>query len=197
MRTSGKLIVALAMAGLVLQGCAADGSRPDAAPVASAQASAPQASAPAAPNPAPQAAAIPEKGGKPVVAANTKDDFDAIAAAIRQQMQPGGRFAFVDSKGRSSVNMRLDDMSVLFNRYGTVDGMSADAQSRLLDDQNTINEVLARYDSNRLICREEVPVGSHFPKRVCRTLGQIQQEQNNAQQMMRINQMRGSQIGGH
>ena len=193
MRASNKLVVALLVGGLVLQGCATGDSRPDSAPVASTGQSTAAVAAPAASS----QVAVPEKDGKPVVAADTKDNFEAVVLAIQQQMQPGGRFSFVDSRGRQTVENRFADMRTLFDQFGTVDKMNSAAQTKLMDDQNAINEVLARYDNNRVICRNEVPVGTHFPTRVCRTLGQIQQEQNDAQQTMRVNQMRGSEIGGH
>lgn len=131
------------------------------------------------------AVAIPEDAkGKPVVAADNKENFDAIAAAIRQQMQPGGRFGFVASSGRATVNSGLNDMAAEFDRYGSVDKMDPAAKARLLADQNSINEVLARYDSDRRICWQETPVGTHFPRTVCRTLGEIQREKENGQHFM-------------
>lgn len=141
------------------------------------------------------AATIPENSkGKPVVAADTKEHFEAVAAAVRQQMDTGGRFAFVSSSGRATVDSALNDMSVLFNQYGSVDKMSPPAQSKLMADQNSINEVLARYDSNRLICSEEIPVGTHFPKKVCRTLGEIQLQNQNSKQTLNWTQQRQNQM---
>lgn len=180
---------------LLLQGCAQTGGvKADSPPTADvATAPAPAAVAMSAKS----TAAIPEYEGKPVVAADTKDHFDAVAAAIRQQMDAGGRFSFVTKDGRASVNSHLDDMGLLFTQYGSVQGMPALAKTKLLNDQNAINEVLARYDGDRVVCHDEVPVGTHFPKRVCLTLRQIQQQNYNAQQMMRESQTRPSQLGGH
>jgi hypothetical protein len=48
-----------------------------------------------------------------------------------------------------------------------------------------------------MVCHDEMPVGSHLPKRVCRTLSEIQNQQNSSQQTMRELQMKPSQIGGH
>lgn len=144
---------------------------------------------------------IPEDdNGKPVVAADNKEDFDAIAAAIRQQMQPGGRFSFATPDGRAKVNTDLNDMATIFGEFGSVDKMSPAALARVTYDQNAINEVLARYDANRRICHNETPVGSHIPKRVCKTLGEIQQENSNSQQALRRMHSMGTyntMNGGH
>lgn len=130
-------------------------------------------------------AKIPEDAkGKPVVVADNKANFDAVAAAIRQAMQPGGRFALVPSKGKAKVNAGLVDMAALFNQYGSVDKMDPAARSRLLDDQNTINAELARNDANRRVCWQETPVGTHFPHTVCRTVAQMRRDQENANQFM-------------
>ncbi|HLI18405.1 MAG TPA: hypothetical protein VKV22_09055 [Rhodanobacteraceae bacterium] len=204
MKASNRLILSLTIGALVLQGCAeTGGTRVDTGQVASVstQTITPSASA------SKSTTAISEKDGKPVIAADTRDNFEAVAAAVRQEMQSGGRFAFVNKAGRETVDTKLTDMGALFERYGSVNKMDPAAQERLLADQNSINEVLARYDSNRRICWQETPVGTHFPRTVCRTLGEIQNQQNQSKQsleMMRQLQQQQSQItnspasgGGH
>lgn len=131
-----------------------------------------------------------------MVAADTRDNFEAVAAAIRQQMQPGGRFGFASSQGRATVDSHLDDMATLFHQYDTVAKMPSPAQSQLLGDQNAINEVLAQYDGDRLVCRMEKPVGTLFPKRECRTLRQIQADQQNARDTLRQSQISIQQKSG-
>jgi len=176
---SQQLNLALSIGALVvLQGCAqTGGTMPDTAQTAKVpvQNTTDSGSVTAT-------AAIPENDGKPVVTANTKDNFEAVAAAIRKEMQPGGRFAFVTKAGRQTVETGLTDMGTLFDQYGGVDKMGPAAQGKLLEDQNAINEILARYDANRRICWKETPVGTHFPTTVCRTLGEIQNQQSHSKQ---------------
>lgn len=185
MKVSGWLVPVAAMAAFALQGCAQTGDvRADAV-----QAAVPAPTFAPAPAAAGQpAAVIPENDkGKPVIAADTKDHFEAVAAAVEQQMKPGGRWEFVSKEGRQTIGQRFIDMQALFDQYGSVDKMDNGARARLLDDQNVINQTLVRYDGNRLVCAEETPVGTHFPKKVCRTYGEIQSQQNDAQFMMRQN----------
>ena len=189
MKTSGLLIGAAMVAVLVLQGCAMEGivqNEHAAAPVA-----VPQTSA---------ESQVSQRSGatEPAVTSiKSKSDFEAVQAAIQQQMQPGGRYASVDPSGRATVEGRLQDMGTLFAQHGDTDKMDSKALARLNDDQNAINGVLAARDGNRLICHDEMPVGSHLPKRVCRTLSEIQNQQNNSQKTMRELQMKPSEIGGH
>lgn len=189
MKTSGLLMGAAVMvAVLALQGCATGGDVQNRQTVA--PAAVPQAPA------APQVSGASDATGPAVTGINSKSDFEAVQAAIRQQMQPGGRYASVDPSGRASVEGRLQDMGTLFAQFDSVDKMSPQALSRLNDDQNAINAVLAARDGNRLVCHDEMPVGSHLPKRVCRRLSEIQNQQNNSQQLMRQMQMKPSQVGG-
>lgn len=177
MKTSTAAGLALAIGAMALAGCVQSGAtKPDAVQTVS---------VPVQPAPsAVPAAAIPEQDGKPVVTADTKDNFDAVASAVRQQMQPGGRFAFVSKAGRQTVETRLADMQSLFDQFGSVAKMSPAAQKNLLADQNAINAELARFDSNRRVCWKEAPMGTHFPKTVCRTLGEIQGQGDHARQFM-------------
>ncbi|TAN08638.1 MAG: hypothetical protein EPN38_01525 [Rhodanobacteraceae bacterium] len=198
MKTSGWVVaVVLATCGLALQGCAADGGVRDAAdtqPVAATQVPSTAVQAAAAP-----AVAIPEDHGKPVVKADTKDNFAAIVAAIRQQMQPGGRWQYIDQRERTTIDGSFADMQSLYDQFGSVDKMDQAGKMRLLADQSTVNAILTRKDGDRLICRSEMPVGSHLPVRTCRTYAQVQAEERGAQQsLQKLNQQSDYQRrGGH
>jgi hypothetical protein len=188
MKTSGLLAGAAMLAVLALQGCATTGGNPQNAQAASAAVLQPSAA---------QGSPVAKAAGPAVTGIRTKSDFEAVQAAIQQQMQAGGRFSSVDPSGRAAVNGRLQDMAALFDQYGDVDKMGPQVMARVNDDQNSINAVLAARDGNRMVCHDEMPVGSHLPKRVCRTLSEIQNQQNSSQQTMRALQTKPSQVGGH
>lgn len=126
-------------------------------------------------------AAVPEVDGKPAVNANTKDKFEVIAAAVRQQMQPGGRWQFVDKKEREMIDDSFADMGKVFGQFGSVDKMDDSTKVRLLADQSTVNAILTKKDGDRLICKNVIPVGSHLPVKTCRTYSQIQLEERGTQ----------------
>jgi hypothetical protein len=177
MKARNFVTVAAAIAAVVLQGCATT----DATKANTAESAVPVQATSATASPS-ESANIPEANGKPIVVADNKANFDLVAAAIRKQMQPGGRFGFVDKTGRQTVESGLTDMQALFDQYGSVDKMQGPVQAKLLADQNAVNEVLARNDGNRRICWKETPVGTHFPTTVCRTLAEIQAQRENARQ---------------
>lgn len=132
--------------------------------------------------PAEQPAQTPKKD---YVNAGTKEDLEATMAAVNKQMQPGGIFQYTSPSDRNIVNSHLNDMLNLLTQHGSFKQMNSTAQDRMMQDQNTINELLARNDSNRLVCTTETPTGTHFPQKVCRTYGQMQMQREAARNMLR------------
>ncbi|HJP98087.1 MAG TPA: hypothetical protein VJ862_05935 [Rhodanobacteraceae bacterium] len=193
MKTSHRFFLAAVIGALVLQGCAETGGTRTNAPQA---ATAPVAAAPAqaAPvAPPPPTTAVPEENGKPVVKADTADHFQAIVAAILQQMQPGGRWQYIDKQERATIDGSFADMQTLYDRFGSVDKMDQNARLRLLADQNTVNVILTHKDGDRLICETHMPVGSHFPVKTCKTYAQMQAEEGRAQEFLRQRNAQNSQ----
>ena len=186
MKISSLLLCSLMIGALVLQGCATTGNTESSQGMASAPATAPAA----APAPATQpagapVASVPEENGKPVVKADSKENFEAIVAAIQQQMQPGGRWQYIDANERGTIDGSFADMGKLYDQFGSVDKMDQNAKVRLLADQSTVNAILTRKDGDRLICQSELPVGSHLPVKTCKTYTQIQAERGDAQEFLR------------
>lgn len=169
MKSAGMLAV-LAVVALGLQGCATTG--------ATANDSGWHATGP---NSAMKTTDGPNKA---IVNADTKENFEAVAAAIQKQMTPGGRWQFVSPSERTTIDGNFADMRKLYDQYGAVDKMDSDAKLRLAVDQSSINAILTKKDGDRLICESVVPVGSHLPVKTCRTYAQIQGEQRNSQEQL-------------
>lgn len=177
---------------LVLQGCATAGNTESNQGMAPARAAAPATQRGGAP-----VATVPEENGKPVVKADTKDNFEAIVAAIHQQMQPGGRWQHIDNSERATINGSFADIGGLYDQFGSVEKMNQAAKVRLLADQSTVNAILTGKDGDRLICETELPVGSHLPVKTCRTYAQIQAEQNGAREFLRRHSATIQKVSGH
>lgn len=187
MKAPSQLVLALAIGALALQGCSGtSATRPESQPD---PASAPVMSVATA-----SAADVPEQDGKPVIKADSKENFEAIVAAIHQQMQPGGRWQFIDKSERNTINGAFADMAKLYDQFGSVDKMGANAKMRMLSDQSTVNAILTRRDGDRLICKNELPVGSHLPVKTCKTYAQVQAEQRGASEMLRTLNTTGGQL---
>lgn len=169
MKFAGVLAV-LAVIGFGLQGCATTG--------ATADDSGWHATGPNS------AVKTTDPSNQAVVKADTKENFEAVAAAIHKQMEPGGRWQFVSPGERTTIDGNFADMQKLYDKYGSVDKMDANAKMQLAADQSSVNAILTKKDGDKLICESSVPVGSHLPVKTCKTFAQIQQEQRNTQNQL-------------
>ncbi|HEX5961949.1 MAG TPA: hypothetical protein VFY97_11975 [Rhodanobacteraceae bacterium] len=175
MKTARVWVAAVVMAGFGLQGCASSGGT---------QQGAAEGSIGSSTGPTSTLAAAPGST-KTVVNADTKAKFEATVAAVRQQMQPGGRWQFVDDGQRAVVNGTFADMGRIFDQYGSVDKMDPGSRERLLVDQSKVNAILTQTDGLRVICWNEIRVGTHFPVRTCKTYAQLQMEHQATQEGLR------------
>jgi hypothetical protein len=132
-----------------------------------------------------------------VVKADNKDDFTAVVAAVHQQMLPGGHYEFTSNKDRAAVDTQFGAMQSLFDKYGTVAQMDQDAKLQLFNEQQAVNAILTHNDSTRLVCEHVAPLGSNIPKTVCKSYGQIQQEQRDSQRYMNTTQQVPQTKSGH
>lgn len=186
MKIAGALVLTAVAVAFGLQGCAgtgglvyANGAAPPAGQGSSTSRSSWEATGP-------NSAIIKESSpNSAVVKADTKENFEAVVAAVHKQMQPGGRWQFVDPSERATIDGNFADMQKLYDQYGSVDKMDSTAKIRLLADQSSINAILTKKDGDRLICESTIPVGSHLPIKTCRTYAEIQAEQRQAQESLR------------
>ena len=119
-----------------------------------------------------------------IVKADNRADFSGMVTKVQQDMQPGGRYGFIDDKERDSVNQGLAYMQSLFDKYDTVGAMSPAAKIDLFNHQEVVNAILTKRDNERLVCESVAPVGSHIPRTTCRTYGLIEQERRDTQNAM-------------
>lgn len=121
---------------------------------------------------------------QPVVKADTKADFTAVVAAVKREMVPGGRYEFVSSSERQTIDASLGEMQSLFDRFETVAEMDKDAKFQLYVDQENVNAILTHRDDRRMVCKSERPIGSLLPKRTCRTYGEVERGRQYTQEEM-------------
>lgn len=104
--------------------------------------------------------------------ADTKEKFVEIAANVRQEMEGGGRYQYVKPDERRTIDQKLTEMETLFSENGSVQGMKQDIKVKLFNDQEVVNSILTHRDRDRVICKNEAPLGSHIPVTTCHTYGQ-------------------------
>jgi len=135
-----------------------------------------------------------------LVKADNKADFPDITAALKKNMEPGGRYESITAGERDSVNKGLADMQSLLDKYDTVALMPQPARVQLFNDQETVNAALTKRDDDRLICESESSVGSHIPRTTCQTYREVQIKKGNDQyfrdQISRVPTMSGQSLPG-
>ena len=107
------------------------------------------------------------------VKADTKEAFDQIAQTVRTGMEDGGKYEYVKPNEKVTIEKKLDEMDKIFDAGGgSVATMKEDQKIALFNAQETVNSILTLRDRDRVICKNEAPLGSHIPVTSCHTYGQ-------------------------
>lgn len=116
---------------------------------------------------------------EPAVNANTKDSFDTVSTWVRKEMAPGGRYSYVTAAESTTINAKFEEMSRLYAKTPDIAQMAEADKTQMFNDQEQINSILGKRDNDRLICKNEIPVGSHIPVKTCETAGAIEARRRN------------------
>ena len=106
------------------------------------------------------------------VNADSKEAFADVSQNVRRQMDKGGKYEFVPADERTKIDKSFDEMTALFDQYGTVSSMNEDAKVKLFNNQEIVNSILTRRDRDRVICTKKAPIGSHIQQTSCHTYEQ-------------------------
>lgn len=118
------------------------------------------------------------------VKADTKEAFETLAASVRRDMQPGGKYEYIKPDEAKTVEKKLGEMDKLFEDSGAVANMKEDQKIALFNAQETVNSILTLRDRDRVICKKEAPVGSHIPVTTCHTYGQEVEAREGSKKLM-------------
>lgn len=141
------------------------------------------------------AAGANERVERPLTA-GTRALFEDQAAAIRQQMEPGGYYEFVPTPERIEVEQSLERMAGVLTQQTDPTSMRESDKAVLLQAQEAVNAVLTRNDGRRLVCRRERPTGSHLGKDKCQTLAERERARRSSEAEVRRLQMKSPGSSG-
>ena len=127
--------------------------------------------------------AVRADGGQALVA-QSLDQFKTEAAAIREQMHPGGPYGNIAPRDRKRVEAGLANIEKLLSAHAAETDLRREDKVALLNAQEEVNGILHHNDNNRLVCEKTVPVGSHLPVTVCRTYGEIVEQRRADQKFL-------------
>lgn len=126
-----------------------------------------------------------QKAQENVVIADSADKFAVLVEKIRSQMVTGQRYEFLSPSDRKLVNQSLDKMSAMLDASGSVEAMSLDDRTRLFNEQERANGILAKNADDRLICTRVAPTGSHRPVTDCKTFRETEEIRKNAKTQLK------------
>ena len=126
---------------------------------------------------------------RPLVA-QSLESFNAEAAKIREQMQPGGVYGHIAPKDKGRVEERLDQIQKLLSAHSGEGDLRREDKVAVLNAQEEVNGILRHNDNNRLVCEHVAPVGSHVPVTTCRTYGEVVEQQRADQKFLQDRAMR-------
>jgi hypothetical protein len=130
------------------------------------------------------AAGANENYKEKVINADSQDKFEAVAANVRKEMEPGGRYQYVKPAERVKVDSALGEIGTLFAANPTVASMNQDTKIKLFNAQEVVNSILQQRDGERVICKKEAPLGSHIPITSCHTYSQEVEAKSGATKQM-------------
>jgi hypothetical protein len=117
---------------------------------------------------------------KPVVA-QTLADFDIQSTAVREGMQPGGVYSYINDDDKRRAEQRLDEMHRLLQEHATQSELSKAERIALFNSQEDLNALLLQNDNNRLECESGARTGSRIHVTTCKTHGELMERQHRDQ----------------
>lgn len=126
-------------------------------------------------------ASLHAKEAAPDVKADTREAFMPVAEHVRAQMQAGGRFEFVTTQERATIDKDLGQMQSLFDKFNTVDAMDLTTKIQLYNAQSEVNAILTKRDGDREICEYQSPTGTNIPKTTCRKYSDIERNRRDTE----------------
>ena len=126
------------------------------------------------------------------VAADTADKFQAVAAEIRKDMNPGGRYEYITPDNKAKVESDLTAMTEMLQKAGSAGALPERDKVKLFNTQEHLNGLLTHSDSNRLVCERTAPVGTTIPKMTCQTVAEIERNRREGQRSIRQAGVTGS-----
>ncbi len=109
------------------------------------------------------------------------ETFSAQSDHVRHEMEKGGRYEFIKTDDRASVEDGLNFMHDLIAQNGTVAAMKEEDKIRLFNRQERINSILTNSDSQRIICEKADQPGTMFRATTCHTYAELQRRSRDAQ----------------
>jgi hypothetical protein len=110
------------------------------------------------------------------VNAGTRADFEAVVVEVKNEMQQGGRFEFINKAERNDIDDAFRRMGLLFENHDKVAEMNKTDQVAMFNQQEVVNAILKNRDSDRVICKRIRKTGTNLGTTECITYGERERQ---------------------
>jgi hypothetical protein len=118
-------------------------------------------------------------GASAPLIAQSAAQLTSDAAKIRQEMQPKGKYEYIEPQDRDKVEARLSEMQQTLAGHANAAELSPPESAKLATARDEVNTILQHSDSERLICEMATTTGTTVPKKICHTFGSERRHQQN------------------
>ena len=98
--------------------------------------------------------------------------FTQLVVLLGVEMREGGRFAWVTPAERARIDAELEQMGRVLEGKRSIAELTEAERVRVFNSQEVVNGILAKRDSERLVCQRRLLPGSHRKETVCETYGE-------------------------
>jgi hypothetical protein len=102
-----------------------------------------------------------------------KARFEQQVASVHKAMEAGGRFEFAGADERGRVDKALNEIGDVLAKHDTAMPLTQNEKVAIFNAQEVANAILLKNDSERLICKNEAPLGSHRKQTSCNTVAEL------------------------
>lgn len=112
-------------------------------------------------------------------------EFREQADVVRREMASGGKYAQLPAHDRQKVGKQLEVLQKLYDKRQGGASLNHRDEVTLVNATEEINALLSGNDDAKLVCEYERKLGSNRRERVCMTVAERRQAQDDARHQMR------------
>ena len=116
----------------------------------------------------------------------TKQEFTAMKAKMVKDIGDGERYKEISADDQKTLIATLDRMDQRWQHVDESGQLNPSDRVEMANDQEIVSTITQHASSDsRVVCERILPINSHLPKNVCKTVAQRRREQEKSQDAAR------------
>jgi hypothetical protein len=123
----------------------------------------------------------------------TRQEFAAMKARIVKDIGDGKQYKEMTANDQKTLVAALNRMDARWEHADENGQLNPNDRVEMANDQELVSTITQHASADtRVVCQRIEPIGSHFPKNVCKTVAQARREQEQSQDAMRAGTVESS-----